>query len=143
MQHIDTPQRLLLVKGNCRVPSTTPARQGLTSPYLSESKHSQRAYFTAALFSSPFFVLKLIRLNLFHQALFRPYAHEHPALMNVVTSELQQCYHPPTRRPCLQVTWYVLPNHFLLCLSQLLLLVSSRPSDLYDTATVPLVVSCV
>ena len=75
MQQSDTPQRFYLYKSNCRVSSTTPATQGLGTPCLSESKHSHLAYFTAALFSSPFFVLTLIRLDFYHQALYRPSMH--------------------------------------------------------------------
>ena len=75
MQYSGTPQLLLLVLEQLPGPSTTPATQGSASPCLSKSKHCHLAYFTAAIFSSPFFVLTLIRLDTLHQALLRPSIH--------------------------------------------------------------------
>ena len=74
IQHSDTPQRLLLVQE--QLPSLfNYSGDARVSPCLSESKHSHLTYFTAALFSSPFFVLTLIRLDFYHQALYRPSIH--------------------------------------------------------------------
>ena len=46
--------------------------------------------------------------------------------------KVQRCNYPPTRRPCLQVTWYVLPSHVLLPHSSLL--VSPAPSCMFSFA---------
>ena len=76
IQQSGMTERLLLVQEQLPSPFnySGDARISLP-PCLSESKRSHLAYFTAASFSSPFFVLTLIRLDLFHQALLRPSMH--------------------------------------------------------------------
>ena len=72
-----------------------------------------------------------------------------PPLHLVVTSEeVQQCNHTPTRRPCLRVTWYVLPSHVLLPHSSLFVCPAFSCmfsfANLYETGSVSprRVVSC-
>ena len=134
-------ERLLLVQEQLPSPFNYSGDAKISlPPCLSESKHSHLAYFTYASFSSPFFVLTLIRLDLFHQALLRPSMH-----MSIPRSAERGHIKATTMLPSPNTA---LSTSYLVCSTQSLLLLHSSlfvpaaPSsilsspNLYETGTV-------